>query len=208
MIAKLFKGIGLVVVGALVALGGVSAANVFGFSPFQTSQVDRSQPVLLKSIQDISQYHAAVGNFEAVLDVENEVEWVPGIIAGRRTLYVAAGTVNAHVDLSGVADTDLKMSPDGKSATVRLPEPKLDKPNLNFDRSYIYDQNRGIVDRIVDAIETPQQAELFQLAETKLAAAADESELRKQAAENTKAMLTSLFGSLGVQVTFLDDATG
>jgi hypothetical protein len=208
MIAKLFKGIGLVVVGALVALGGVSAANVFGFSPFQTSQVDRSQPVLLKSIQDISQYHAAVGNFEAVLDVENDVEWVPGIIAGRRTLYVAAGTVNAHVDLSGVADTDLKMSPDGKSATVRLPEPKLDKPNLNFDRSYIYDQNRGIVDRIVDAIETPQQAELFELAETKLAAAAEESELRKQAAENTKAMLTSLFGSLGVQVTFLDDATG
>jgi hypothetical protein len=208
MIAKLFKGIGLVVVGALVALGGVSAANVFGFSPFQTSQVDRSQPVLLKSIQDISQYHAAVGNFEAVLDVENDVEWVPGIIAGRRTLYVAAGTVNAHVDLSGVADTDLKMSPDGKSATVRLPEPKLDKPNLNFDRSYIYDQNRGIVDRIVDAIETPQQAELFELAETKLAAAAEESELRKQAAENTKAMLTGVFGSLGVQVTFLDDATG
>ena len=164
--------------------------------------------MLLKSIQDISQYHAAVGNFEAVLDVENDVAWVPGIIAGRRTLYVAAGTVNAHVDLSGLADTDLKMSPDGKSATVRLPEPKLDKPNLNFDRSYIYDQNRGIVDRIVDAIETPQQAELFELAETKLAAAAEESELRKQAAENTKAMLTGMFGSLGVQVTFLDNATG
>jgi hypothetical protein len=208
MSAKLFKGIVLLVVGALVALGGLLAANTFGLSPFKASQVDRSQPVLLKSIQDISEYHAAVGNFEAVLDVENEVAWVPGIIAGRRTLYVAAGTVNAHVDLSGLADTDLTMSPDGKSATVRLPEPKLDKPNLNFDRSYIYDQNRGIVDRIVDAIETPQQAELFELAETKLAAAAEESELRKQAAENTKAMLTGVFGSLGVQVTFLDDATG
>lgn len=208
MIAKIFKGIVLVVVGAVVALGGLLATNMFGLIPFQASQVDRSQPVLLKSIQDISQYHAAVGNFEAVLDVENDVAWVPGIIAGRRTLYVAAGTVNAHVDLSGLADTDLKVSPDGKSAIVRLPEPKLDKPNLNFDRSYIYDQNRGIVDRIVDAIETPQQAELFELAETKLAAAAEESELRRQAAENTKAMLTGMFGSLGVQVTFLDDASG
>jgi hypothetical protein len=208
MSAKLFKGIVLLVVGALVALGGLLAANTFGLSPFQASQVDRSQPVMLKSIQDVSQYHAAVGNFETVLDVENAVAWVPGIIAGRRTLYVAAGTVNAYVDLSGLADTDLRVSPDGKSVTVRLPEPKLDKPNLNFDRSYIYDQNRGIVDRIVDAIETPQQAELFELAETKLAAAAEESELRKQAAENTKAMLTVMLGSHGVQVTFLDDATG
>ena len=34
--------------------------------------------------------------------------------------------------------------------------------------------------------------------------AAEESELRKQATENTKAMLTGMFGSLGIQATFLD----
>lgn len=205
MIANLLKGSALVVVGALVALAltGFGVINMFTFNPFQVSQVDRSQPVLLKSVQDISQFHAAVGNFEVVLDIEEDIDWMPGFIAGQRTLFVAAGTVNAYVDLSGLADQDLRLSPDGKSVTIQLPEPKLDKPNLNFDRSYIYAQDRGIVDRIVDTIKTPEQEKFFQQAETKMADAAEESELRKQAAENTKAMLTGLFGSMEIQATFL-----
>ena len=204
MIAKLFKRIALLVIGALVlALAGLGVVNTFGFSPFQVSQVDRSQPVLLKSVQDISQYHAAVGNFDVTLDIEEDASWAPAFISGRRTLFVAAGTVNSYVDLSGLADEDLKLSADGKSVTVRLPEPGLDKPNLNFDRSYIFDQDRGIFDRVVDAFKTPEQAEFYKLAETKIATAAEESELREQAAKNTKAMLTGMFGSLGIQVTFL-----
>lgn len=207
MIGKLLMGVALVVVGGLVALTltGLGVVNMFGSNPFQVSQTDRSQPVLLKSVQELSQYHAAVGNFELVLDIKDDVAWMPDIIAGQRTLFVAAGTVNTYVDLSGLADKDLTLSPDGKSMTVRLPEAKFDKPNLNFDRSYIYDQDRGIVDRVVDAFETPEQTEFYQLAETKMATAAEESDLRKQASDNTKAMLTSMFGSAGIQVTFLDN---
>ncbi|MEN8583141.1 DUF4230 domain-containing protein [Burkholderia sp. RS01] len=207
MIGKLLKGFALVVVGALAAvtLTGLGVVNMFGANPFKVSQTDRNQPVLLKSVQELSQYHAAVGNFELVLDIKDDVAWMPDIIAGQRTLFVAAGTVNTYVDLSGLADKDLTLSPDGKSVTVRLPEPKLDKPNLNFDRTYIYHQDRGIVDRIADAFESPAQTEFYQLAETKMTAAAEESELRKQAAENTRAMLTGMFGSLGIQVTFLDN---
>lgn len=209
MIAKIFKRIAFLVVATVVlVLAGLGVVNMFGFSPFQMSQTDRSQPVLLKSVQDISQYHAAVGNFEVVLDVEEDVAWMPGFIAGRRTLFVAAGTVNTYVDLSGLADKDLTLSPDGKSVTVRLPEPQLDKPNLNFGRSYIYDQDRGIFDRIADAIDAPEQTKLYELAETKMTTAAEESELRKRAAENTRTMLTGMFGGLGIQVTFLEGASG
>ncbi|MFJ5960484.1 DUF4230 domain-containing protein [Pseudarthrobacter oxydans] len=205
IIAKLLKGAALLVVGAFVALtlSGFGFMNMFASNPFQVNQVDRRQPVLLKSIHEISQFHSAVGNFEVVIDIEEDVDWMPGFIAGRRTLFVAAGTVNAYVDLSGLADEDLELSPDGKTVTVRLPEPKLDKPNLDFDRSYIYGQDRGLFDRIADAIETPQQEKFFQDAETKMAAAAEESELRKQAADNTKTMLTGMFGGMGIKTTFL-----
>lgn len=204
MLGKLLKGTALVVVGALVALTltGFGVINMFT-SWFQGSQVDRSQPVMLKSIQDIKQFHAAVGNFEVLLDIEDEAGWVPGFIAGRRTLFVGAGTVNAYVDFSGFADGDLNLSPDGKSLTIRLPEAKLDKPNLNHDRSGIYDQDRGIIERIADAIETPKQKQFFVMAETKMAAAAQESELLKQATENTKSMLIGTFGSVGIEVKFI-----
>jgi hypothetical protein len=208
MIGKLFKGLALVAVAALVVVIAVVGANMNGFNPFQSLQTDRSQPALLKSIKDVSQYHAAVGNFEVVIDVEDGVEWMPEIIAGRRTLFVAAGTVNTYVDLSGVADKDLTLSPDGKSVTVRLPEAQLDKPNLDHDRSYVFSQDRGVLDQIADAIEVPQQAQFFKLAETKMTTAAEESELRKQATDNTQAMLTGMFGALGIQVRFVEGARG
>ena len=206
MTAVLFKRIAFVVVGALVALAGLSVANGFGFSPFQSQQSDQDQPAILKSIKNLSQYHAAVGDFEVVVldDPKDDVAWVPAIIAGRKTVFVSAGTVNAYVDLSGLADKDMTLSEDGKSVTVRLPEPQLDRPNLDHARSKVYMQERGVVDLIADVLETPQQAKFYQVAEKKIAAAAERTGLRKRAAKNTEAMLTGMFGSLGIQVTFLD----
>lgn len=188
----------------VLGLAGLAGANALGFKLFEVNQIDRSQPVLLKSVKDMSQYHAAQGTFEVVLDVEDDVKGVPDIIAGRRTLFVAAGTVNGYVDLSGLTEGDLTLSDDGKSATVRLPDAQLDKPNLNNDRSYVFAQDRGVLDRIVDALQPSQQAQFYQQAEAKLTSAAEESGLRGQATENTKAMLTGMFGSLGMQVAFLD----
>ena len=202
--ASLRRGIALLVVGALVAIGGVTTANAFGLNLFKSGD-ERDRPVLM-SIKNASRYHAAVGNMEVVVEFkpDDTPAWMPGFIAGRRTLFVAAGTVDAYVDLSGLNEKDLKVSPDGKSVTVRLPEAQLDKPNLDMERSRIFDQERGIFDGIADAFAAPDQAKLYKLAETKFTAAAENSELRKRATENTKAFLTSLCGSLGVQVTFVD----
>ena len=175
-------------------------------NPFQSRTTDRSQPALLTSIQDISQYHATVGNFEVVLDVEHDVDRVPGFIAGVRSLFVAAGTVNAYVDFSGLAERDLTLSEDGKSVTIRLPDAQLGKPNLDVDRSYLFSQKRGVVNRFRDALSAQDQSELYKLAEQKMVSAADESELAQQAEANTRAMLTGMFKALDIEVTFTDDA--
>jgi hypothetical protein len=143
-----------------------------------------------------------------VVDVEDDVSWVPDLIVGRRTLFVAAGTVNAYIDLSGLADENLTLSENGESVTIRLPRPELDKPNLDHERSAVFMQDRGVLDRIADALDTPQQAQSYSLAETKLAAAEEASDLQTQAPENTKTMLTGVVGSLGIHVTFLDDPVG
>ena len=196
----------LVLVG-LIVLVGLGVAGRFDITnPFQSKTTDRSQPALLTSIQDISQYHAAVGNFEVVLDVKHDVDWVPGFISGERSLFVAAGTVNAYVDFSGLAEQDFTPSMDGKSVKIRLPDAKTDKPNLDQDRTYLFSQERGLVNRYRDALSVQDQSELYKLAEKKLMSAAEESELAQQAEENTRAMLTRLFKSLDIDVTFTDDA--
>lgn len=170
-------------------------------NPFRTETVDRSQPVLLQSVQEISQFHAAVGTFEVILDQEEDVRWVPGFIAGERSLFVAAGTVNAYVDLSGLADGDLTLSEDGTTARIRLPEAQLDPPNLDHDRTYLYSQERGVINRLGDTISTQDQQELYQLAEEKMTVAAQESGLTQQAEENTRTMLTGMFDALDIELT-------
>ncbi|WP_045730239.1 DUF4230 domain-containing protein [Pseudarthrobacter chlorophenolicus] len=204
--AKSFKPAAYIASAVALLLAVTLVASMLGFGPF-ASKSGRSQSVLLKSVRDVSQYHAAVGNFELLLDKKDDTGGLPDFIAGRRTLFVAAGTVNAYVDLAGLADTDLTLAADGKSVTLRLPEPQLDKPNIDHERSYVYSQDRGIADRVVDAFTAPQQAELYLLAESDMAKAAEDSELRQRADENTKSMLTGLFGSLGYEVSFERDTS-
>jgi hypothetical protein len=193
----------LAIVGAL-AVGPGLAGMLDVTLPFQTKTIDRSQPALLVSVQELSEYHAAVGNFEVVLDIEDDKSWVPGFIAGERSLFVAAGTVDAYVDLSGLSDGDLRLSQDGASVAIRLPEAQLGEPNLDQERTYLFSQDRGVVDRIEDALSTDDQSDLYQSAEEKLAAAAADSDLANQAEENTKAMLVGMFNSLDFEVTFID----
>lgn len=189
----------------LVSVGVAGTAFAFKRLPFQTETIDRSQPTLLKSIQDISQFHGAVGNFEVVLDHEDDVKWVPGFIAGKRTLFVAAGTVNAYVDFSILAEEDMTVSEDGTSVTIRLPKAHLDKPNLDQERTYVYSQERGVVNRIGDAISPQDQQKFYLLSEQRLAEAAAQSELTKQAETNTKAMLEGMLDALDIEVTFVGD---
>lgn len=191
----------------VVGLAAMGVAGVFGIGlPFQVRTTDRSQPVLLKSIQELSQYHAAVGNFQVIVDVEHDVNWVPDFVAGERSLVVAAGTVNAYVDFSGFTDGDLTLSEDGKSVTIGLPEAKLDKPNLDLERTYIVSQDRGVLNRINDAISTSDQRPLYTSAEAKIATASKESGLIKEAIENTKANLTAMFGAMGIKASFTESS--
>ena len=62
-----------------------------------------------------------------------------------------------------------------------------------------------MINRVGDALSTPDQQELYELAEQKLVAASRESKLKQQAEENTKAMLIGMFNAVGIKATFPDD---
>jgi hypothetical protein len=166
---------------------------------FGTETQDRSGPALLKSIQDISRYDAASGNFQVVVDLEKDAKLLPDAIRGTRTLYVGAGTVDAYVDLGKVGENDVQVNGDRTSATLRLPHAQLGKPALDPDRSYAVSKQRGLFDRLGDLFsDNPNGEQAVQkLAVRHIGDAAKESELTARAEANTTGMLEGLLRSLG-----------
>ena len=104
MASRSSRGVLLVAALAAVALLIVALiAAVGSLNPFGSETKDRSGPVLLKSLEDLSQYRAASANMQVVVDVEQDDKLLPSFIRGERTLFVAAGTVDAAVDFSGLS---------------------------------------------------------------------------------------------------------
>ncbi|MFB9627844.1 DUF4230 domain-containing protein [Nonomuraea helvata] len=199
---------GLLVLAVLLVVGGRLAWT--WLNPLGERSIDRSQPVLLQSIKDLSRFEAATGNFQVVVDLEKDANFLPDSIKGTRTLFVGAGGVDAYVDFSGLATNAVTVSEDRTQATVRLPRAQLEKPNLDNSRSYVYAQQRGLFDRVHDFLSgsPSDQRELYLLAEKKITEAAVASDLRARADANTKAMMTGLLKSLGftkVTVKYTDE---
>ncbi|MBD0844130.1 DUF4230 domain-containing protein [Streptomyces sp. TRM68416] len=186
VLALLFAGL------ALSAITGLK--DLFG-----TETHDRSGPALLESIQDISRYDAASGNFQVVVDLEKDAKYLPDAIRGSRTLYVGAGTVDAYVDLGKVGKDDVQVDEDRTSATIELPHAALGEPALDPDRSYAVSKQRGLLDRLGDLFsDNPNSEQAVQkLAARHIGEAAKESELTKRAESNTTDMLKGLLRSLG-----------
>jgi hypothetical protein len=199
-------GIMAVIVVAVLGLRAVDLWPHFS-NPFVDKKTDRSQPVLLKSIQDLSRFVAASGNFEVIIDVQQNKRFIPDIIFNERTLFVAAGSVDAYVDFAGVNEGALKVDEANRKVEIQLPAAQLEKPNIDHERSYVFAQQRGIVNRVGDLFggDPNKQQQLYQLAEQKIGDAAKASELAERARKNTQAMLEGMLRSLGyttVIITF------
>jgi hypothetical protein len=191
-----------VVAGAVVIL--LLLVTLFGQwphlgNPFKSQTIDRSQPVLLVSIQDLARFEAASGNFQVVVDIEQNQKFIPDIIFSQRSLFVAAGSVGAYVDFSNVGPNDVIASADRKTVTINLPAPQLDKATLDLSRSYVYASSSGLVQKFGQLFggNPNQQQELYLYAQQKIQAAAVDSQLTTRAQTNTKGMLTELLRSLG-----------
>lgn len=190
----------LALVGVVVAIGWVRDL-IPGFgNPFGTETVDRTGPAVLKSIQNLHDFRAASGHFEVIVDVERDTRFVPAAIKGERVLFVAIGAVDAGIDFSNLDADAVDVSSDRRSVSLELPPATFRDPELDLDRSYVYDRDRGAIDRIQSLLgdDPGAEPELYTLAEEKLAAAArDGSGLLARAEANTRSMLAGFLRALG-----------
>ncbi|MEV4713409.1 DUF4230 domain-containing protein [Micromonospora sp. NPDC049374] len=195
---------------AVVVLLGVQTTGILPEfrNPFTKEQTDRSQPALLESMQDLSRYVAAEGNFQVVVDLQNDRRNVPDWLLNQRTLFVGSGSVEAYVDFGTLTEGAIVQSADGKSVEIKLPAPQLAETNLDLEKSYVFAEERGLLNRVGDLIggDPNRQQEVYRLAEDRITAAARDSGLNARAEENTRKMLEGLLRSLGfeqVRVTYI-----
>lgn len=194
------KGVTAFVLVLVLLFAGIRLAVLPGIKDlFGTQTHDRSGPALLKSINDMSRFDAASGNFQVVVDLEKDAEYLPDALRGTRTLYVGAGTVDAYVNLARVGDKDVTVNEDRTSAMLRLPHARLGEPALDADHSYAVSKQRGLLDRLGDLFSDNPNSEraVQKLAVSHIREAARSSELTARAETNTTDMLEGLLHSLG-----------
>jgi Protein of unknown function (DUF4230) len=199
----------LVVVGLGVAT--VLSLNLTGIlpdfhNPFAQQKTETVKPPLLLSIQDLSRYVAAEGEFQVAIDLKEDRKYVPDFLLNRHSLYIAYGSVQAYVDFSAIGDSSIKQTPDGKTVNITLPAPQLGEARLDLSRSYMFAEERGIFDKIGDAFNNdPNRVqEVQRRAEEVLTQAATQSQLLQTAETNTRNMLTSMLKSLGFTTVTVD----
>ncbi|MDK1471932.1 DUF4230 domain-containing protein [Streptomyces sp. 549] len=193
-------------IGLAVAVTALALVARFSLIPgvqdlFGEETRDRTGPTLLQSIQDMSRFQAASGNFQVVVDLEKDAKFLPDAIRGSRTLYIGAGSVDAYVDLGSVGEDQVSVNEERTAATLVLPRAELGRPSLDPDRSYAVSKQRGLLDRLGDFFsDNPGDERAVQkLAARHIGDAAKDSELTDRAEKNTTSMLKGLLGSLGFE---------
>ena len=182
--------------------------KMFGFIDFGSTEIDRSQPPLLVQLSDLAEYRAATSNFELVIDLENDVKFMPDFVAGERSVMVAAGTVDAKVDFSRLTEQNIVVSDDRKEVTIHLPAPQIADPRVDNERTEVVSRQRGVFTRIgsVFSDQPVNDQKLYVLAEEKLRIAAEASKLKELAEKNTESMLQAMLRSLGFErITIIFD---
>jgi hypothetical protein len=203
--------VAVAVVAAFALVGLVLLATPLSLpNPFGTDTRERPDSVVLAELRDLSRYVAMTGRFTTIVDIEQDVRYLPGFLAGERVVLLAEGDVEAYVDFSALDGDALAVSEDGTSVTVTLPRAELGEPRLDLETSRISSRDRGLVNRLDDLLTSgnpTDDADLYRRADEKLAEAAGQSELREGAEENTRRFVEGLLEGAGyedVTVVFAD----
>lgn len=204
-----FAVLSVVLVGLLVL---IAAGKAFNLNPFGSRDRDRSGPVVLTAVRDLADYHAASGSYQVLIDLQQDNKILPDILKGKRTLFLAIGSVDSIVDFSKIGDKAVNVSADRRTVTLTLPHATLARPVIDTKESRVLDKNLGVIDRVGNLFGNgtdPQEQQVYALAEQKLGDAAKVSQLTDRAETNTRATLERLLKALGfttVVINFADAA--
>ena len=121
---------------------------------------------------------------------------------GDKILLIAYGQVIAGFDLSQITDKDIEVN--GKNLKITLPKPQILVTTLDNTQTRVYDRQKGILSSGNKDLES----EARQSAETSIKDAACQGDILKQAADNVRKQLITLFSTLGFSTVTIEIPNG
>jgi hypothetical protein len=199
---KIRTGLALGATLAVLVITVPLAARLFGVLgslPWETERTEDAQPALLESLEDLSAYHAARGNYQVVVSIEED-SMAPDFLLGEERTLLAAGSVDATVDFSTLSEDAIEVQDDG-SVVVTLPSPELEDADVDPERSEVVEHDRGLLNRLAGTVAegSISETDLYVLAGDELGDAATQAELEERAEANTTEMLEGMLGELGYE---------
>lgn len=171
----------------------------------------------LLEIRKTAELRAATGSYSVPVyfgyDESGIHKAIPDVLDGDTGVAIYQGSIDALIDLKGLADKDIAIDKAASTLTITVPAPTLTSPNIDEGKSRIIAQQRGLGTRINDFFAgTPlaQRESLDAEAVRVLQQAAAESGLSDTARENGRDFLTALGRQLGyatVTVIYADEGT-
>ena len=153
-----------------------------------------TSPVVVEGIQDLNQLATVRWRESVIVARESGGTDLEQFLVGEKVLLVAAGDVEAGVNLESLGRDDVRVS--GETVTIRLPEPEILSVSLDEEATGVYDRDFGPLNLRPDddLVEQARAAALDRLAQT-----ARDEDILEQAEQNAEDGIRAFVTSLGFE---------
>jgi hypothetical protein len=145
---------------------------------------------IIREVRTLARLETIKFSLEKIITAEigqGAFDW----LLGDRLIFVAHGEVIAGVDLNKLEAEDLEVK--NGVLYVRLPEAEIFVTSLDNEQSYVYDREKGLLNKGEVDLETKAR----QTAEREIEESALEDGILELAAQNAESYLDRLFRNLG-----------
>lgn len=184
VVLSVILGVGLASYGDRIPLLG----SLFGGETRTTTG-----PVVVEGIQRLDQL-ATVRWTESVPVTREDPGSLGELLTGEKVILVAAGEVEAGVDLASLGPEDVQV--EGERVTIRLPEPEILSSSLDEEKTSVYDRDQGLLKlRPNDDLVGEARRD----AEKEITSTAQENGILDYAQSNAEESIRAFVSSLGFE---------
>ena len=158
----------------------------------QEQAVDIS--TLVTQIRELSRLETASMRIVQMSKTDQTYGVVPGQLAGDSITLLAVGDVIAGIDLSGITEKDVRVSPDGV-LSLRLPPSNILVTRLDNSQSHVLARKTGILTKADEGLESRAR----QHAEAAIRQEALNRGILKLASTNAETKLAAFLHTVGFQ---------